>query len=171
MEVAKRKAMSSSAKKKRESSLDQSTRSSRSSETVILKCQLDKPARRVSGGRMGLKFLATDEQGHYENRRENRDLEIRNFDAHDVGQYTATVSASEESTAAKLSLQVGPSIHVPQFIEQPVIVHAREELDFVVEFTGHPMPNVKVYLNSVSIKDWIPISSLTMTCYRFEFAI
>lgn len=121
-------------------------------ETVILKCQLDKPARRVKWWKNGVEVWPQMNKAIMKTEEKTATLEIRNFDAHDVGQYTATVSASEESTAAKLSLQVGPSIHVPQFIEQPVIVHAREELDFVVEFTGHPMPNVKVYLNSVSIK-------------------
>ncbi|NP_001368673.1 Titin homolog [Caenorhabditis elegans] len=121
-------------------------------ETMVLFCETSKPVRKVKWFKNGVEIWPQMNKAIMENDGKRATLEIKNFDKHDIGAYTASVSEKETSAPAKLVFEVAPNLIIPTEIRDGVTVHAGNEFDFAVEFSGFPIPTIHLTNNGTPLK-------------------
>uniref|UniRef100_A0A1I7V4L9 C2 domain-containing protein n=1 Tax=Caenorhabditis tropicalis TaxID=1561998 RepID=A0A1I7V4L9_9PELO len=121
-------------------------------ETMVLFCETSKPVRKVKWFKNGVEIWPQMNKAIMDTDGKRATLEIKNFDKHDIGSYTASVSDKEASAPAKLVFEVAPNLIIPEEIRDGVTVHAGNEFDFTVEFSGFPAPSIHMTNNGTPLK-------------------
>lgn len=116
-------------------------------ENVVLTCEATKPFKTIRWFKNGKKVWPRSDKIIITTHGPISTLEIANFDERDEGEYYAHLERDERSVSAVLQLKVKPELLLPKTLEKKITTNVGADLDFKLNFTGHPVPEIEVTLN------------------------